>query len=223
MLLAPILLQAGPILATGTPADDSTLPNTHVSPNLGGLINFDALPSCPTFPPSGCTNESGLTLSGVTFTSADGLYAIPYSGQSAPNELYDNGAGGSANLTISLAHGTTALGFGIADSDLDENFDPVEITLQPLDSQGGNLGSAFEVTIPELIGNPGNGYFIIEDTTNDIFGVNIVQSVSDPNFSGLAIDDVQVAPEPSTILLLLTGVTIFGCFRMLRRHQLNRS
>src|SRR5579862_8108633 len=118
LLLTTLLTQAAPILVTGTPADDSTLPNTPASPKLGGvLVNFDSLTSCPTFPPSGCTNLSGNTFSGVTISSADGLYAIPFSAQTAPNELFDNSAMGSANITITTALGVTGIGVGIADSD----------------------------------------------------------------------------------------------------------
>jgi hypothetical protein len=218
MFMAPLFVQAGPVLITGTPADDSTLPNTPVSLHLGGaFINFDGLPSCQTFPPAGCTNYSGTAFSGVTISSPDGLFAIPFSGQSAPNELYDASAEGSANITLSLNFGTGAIGVGIADSDVDGNGDPVQILLQALDVNGANLGSAFDVTIPEINPNPGNGYFVLADTTSDIFGLRISQSVGDPNFSGLAIDDVQVAPEPSTFVLLITGVGIFGSFRMRKR------
>ena len=217
LLLTPLLTQAGPILITGTPADDSTLPNTPASPKLGGvLINFDSLPSCSSFPPSGCTDYSGNTFSGITISSPDGLYAIPYSAQTAPNELFDNSAMGSANITITTAVGVTGIGVGIADSDM-AGPDPVNIFLQPLNASHTALGSPFTITIPETGSNPGNGYFVIEDTTSDIFGLKITQPVSDVSFSGLAIDDVQVTPEPSTFLLLSAGAAVFGALRLRKR------
>jgi hypothetical protein len=212
LVMTPVLTQAGPILITGTPADDSSLPNTAVSPKIGGLVNFDSLPSCATFPPvAPCTNYSGTNFSGITISSPDGLYAIPYSAQSGPNELFDNSAQGSANILVNITGGVTAMGVGIADSDA------ASIFLQPLGASLANLGPAFLLSIPETGPNPGNGYFVIQDTTPDIFGFRITQSVGDPSFSGLAIDDVQVAPEPSTLLLLSAGVIMFGALRLRKR------
>jgi hypothetical protein len=220
MLLMPLLVQAGPVLITGTPADDSTLPNTAASPKLGGvLINFDSLASCPSFPPSGCTNYSGTAFTGgVAISSSDGLYAIPYSAQTSPNELYDNSAAGSANISI-VTPGTTAVGAGISDSDITAGGAPVTIFLQALNSGGAGFGTLFSVTLPETGGNPGNGYFVIQDTSFDIYGLRISQPAGDANYSGLAIDDVQVAPapEPSTFLLLIGGAAIVGSCRMRRR------
>jgi hypothetical protein len=212
MLITPLLTQAAPLWFTGTPADNSMLPNKPASPALGGiLINFDSLPSCPTFPPSGCTNLSGTNFSGVTISSPDGLCAIPLSAQTTPNELFDNSAFGSANITVRTSIGATAFGVGIADSD------PVTITLQALGAGGVASGAAFAVTIPATGGNPGNAYYYVTDTTPDLFGFTITQSVSNPNNSGLAIDDVQVAPEPSTFLLLTAGAAILGILRLRRR------
>jgi len=219
LLLTSTLAYGVPVLLSGTtPADDSTLPVTPVSPRFGTLINFDGLAQCGTFPPDGsCTNLSGNTFSGVTFTSADGLYAIPFSAQSAPNELFDNGTLGSANILITTAGGVMQIGVGIADSDILPSTLPVTITLQPLNALHTALGSAFNITIPETGGNPGNGYFVFQDTTADIFGLQITQSVPNANFSGLAIDDVQVTPEPSTFLLLSAGVAVFGFLRLRKR------
>jgi PEP-CTERM motif len=213
LLAMPLLMQAGPVWFTGTPADASTLPDTPALPQLGGvLINFDSLAQCPTFPPSGCTNYSGNTFSGVTISSPDGLYAIPFSAQTAPNELFDNSAEGSANITVMTAGGETAFGVGIADSD------PVTITLQALGAGGVALGAPDVITITETGGNPGNGYYYVTDTSADLFGFTITQSVSDPSFSGLAIDDVQAAtPEPSTLLLLSAGAAIFAVRRLRKR------
>jgi hypothetical protein len=223
MLIAPLFVQAAPILLTGTPADDSRRPNTPVSPRFGTLINFDGLPSCQVFPPDGsCTNLSGSTFSGVTISSPDGLYAIPFSAQTAPNELYDAGVNGVANITLTSTFGVTAFGVGISDSDVDDNLDPLNIILQALDSTGNAFGQAFTVTVPETGGNPGQGYFILSDTTADIYGLQITQSVANANFSGLAIDDVQFAPEPSTFLMLITGAGIAGAFRMRKRSSTTR-
>jgi PEP-CTERM motif len=213
LLMMPLLMQAGPVWSAGTPAGDSSLPNTPASPNLGGLlINFDSLASCPTFPVSGCTNFSGNTFSGVTISSPDGLYAIPFSAQTAPNELFDNSAEGSASITVSTSGGLYGFGVGIADSD------PVTITLQALGAGRVAFGPADVITITEIGGNPGNGYYYVQDTTPDLYGFTITQSVSDPSFSGLAIDDVQAAtPEPSTFLLLSAGAAIFAARRLRKR------
>jgi len=210
ILMMPLLVQAGPVWSTGTPADDSSLPNTPAAPYLGGLlINFDSLPSCPTFPPSGCTDYSGTSFSGVTISSPDALNAIPFSGQTAPNELYDDSAEGSASITVSTSIGLEGFGVGISD------LDPVTITLQALGAGGVAFGPADVVTITQTGGNPGNGYYYVQDTTPDLFGFTITQSVSDPSFSGLAIDDVQAAtPEPSTFLLLSAGAAIFAARRL---------
>ncbi len=209
----PLLMQAGPVWFTGTPADDSNLPNKPALPNLGGvLINFDSLASCPTFPPSGCTDYSGTTFSGVTISSPDGLYAIPFSAQTAPNELFDNSAAGSASITVSTTGPQYAFGVGISDSD------PVTISLQALGAGGVALGAPDVITITETGGNPGNGYFYVTDTLGELFGFTITQSQSDPGFSGLAIDDVQAAtPEPSTFLLLSAGAAIFAGRRLRKR------
>jgi PEP-CTERM motif len=210
MLMMPLLVEAGTVWNVGTPANAYSLPpTTKPTPYFGSvLVNFDSLTACGTFPPSGCTNVSGNTYANdVTITSGDGLYVIPYSSQSAPNELYDNSSDGSANLTISLSYGANAVGVGVADSDdPDGTGDPVNIFLQALNVNGNPLGAADEVTLPETGSNPGNGYFYVTDTTDDIYGIQITQPVGDTGvYSGLAIDDVQAAPEPSTWLLLIGG------------------
>jgi hypothetical protein len=212
MLTMPLLSQAALVWSTGTPADDSSLPNIPAAPKLGGaLINFDGLPSCQSFPPSGCTNYSGTTFSGVTISSPDGLYAIPFSAQTAPNELFDNSGDGTASITVETSSAKLAFGVGIADGD------PVTITLQALGAGFADLGPAFAVTIPELGGTAGNGYYYVRDTTPDIFGFTITQSVASSDFSGLAIDDVQVSPEPSTFLLLIGGTALVGSLRLRKR------
>jgi hypothetical protein len=75
MLMMPLLVKAGPVWNVGTPANAYSLPpTTKPTPYFGSvLVNFDSLPSCFSFPPSGCTNYSGTTFSNdVTITSADG-------------------------------------------------------------------------------------------------------------------------------------------------------
>jgi len=213
-LMMPLLMQAGPVWFTGTPADDSSSPNTPASPNLHGvLVNFDSLASCEDFPPdSSCTNYSGNTFSGVTFSSPDGLYAIPFSPETAPNELFDNSAEGSASITVTTSVGQNAFGVGIVDGDA------VTITLQALGLGDTPLGPADVITVPETGGNPGTGYYYVEDLNPELYGFTITQSVSNSNFSGLAIDDVQAAtPEPSTFLLLSAGAAIFGVRRLRKR------
>jgi len=142
----------------------------------------------------------------------------PYSTESGPNELFDNSVDGSADIDIDYAPGATAIGVGIADSDITAGGSPVTIYLQALNSSGAGFGTLFSVTLPETDPNPGNGYFVIEDTTPDIYGVQITQPVGNSAlYSGLAIDDVQVAPEPSSFVLLTAAAALFGAFRMRQR------
>ena len=189
------------------PANAATLPVTPVSPNLHAtLVNFDtaALENpTATCVVSGCPS---LTLSGMTFSSPDMIQVIPFSTQSGPNELFDLGANGTANLTIALTGGVTELGVGIADSD------PVTITIEAL-GIGNTVLQSFPVTISETNPNPGNGYFLISDTTPGLYGLEIVQSISNANYSGLAIDDVQATPEPSSYLLLASGAALLLALR----------
>lgn len=210
-LFASVVASATPVLVIGTPADAFLAKPSSASPNLHGItINFDSLdPNAPV--------GSTYTSQGVSITSPDGLAVIPFSTQSGPNEMFDTSSDGSANLAITLTQGAYAIGVGIADSD------PVTILIQALGAGGIDLGSAFSVTIPENTVNSGNGYFVVEDGSPDILGLQITQSVGDPiNFSGLAIDDVQVTftPEPNSFVLLATGLfgfLAFNYFRMLKR------
>jgi hypothetical protein len=215
-LLTALFAHANPVLITGTPADAYLSPPSSAVPNLGGLkFNFDNIATsmtcdetavgCPTFSPSTYASQ------GLTITSPDGLLVYPFSTQSGPNELFDDSAAGSANINIQYAPGATAIGVGIADSD------PVTIYLQALNSSGVGFGTLFAITIPETGPNPGNGYYVIEDTTPDVYGIKITQSLSSSNYSGLAIDDVQVAPEPSSFLLLTAGAAALGLFRLRKR------
>ncbi len=204
-LLAGLSAYAGPVLITGTPADANLATPTGSSPNLGDLITFDSISTCTSTP---CTTLTSLN---ATFSSPDGLLVIPYSTQSYPNELFDNSATGTADLTIQLMFGVDAIGVGIADSD------PVTIMLQALNSSGTPFGPVFNVTIPENTVNPGNGYFVVSDTIPDIYGLIITQSTGSVNYSGLAIDNVQSTPEPSSGLLLASGAVLLAVFRLRKR------
>jgi hypothetical protein len=194
-LLASIAAYATPVLVVGTPADSYLATPTPALPNLNGItVNFDSLIPY--------TAASTFSFQGGSITSPDGLEVIPFSSQSAPNELFDTSAAGSANISINLTQGRNAIGVGIADSDA------VTIVLQALGAGGTDLGSAFSVTIPEDTDNPGNAYFVVEDSSYDIYGLQITEAVSSSDFSGLAIDDVQVAPtpEPDSVVLMATGL-----------------
>ncbi|MBV9084460.1 MAG: PEP-CTERM sorting domain-containing protein [Acidobacteriaceae bacterium] len=192
---------ADPILVIGRPGDSYLSTPSRPSPKMSVLENFDSLTPFASFP--------SYSSPAVTITSPDGFIVLPYSTQSGPNELFDNSSTGTANITIRLTSGTTGIGLGIADSD------PVSITLQALNSSGVGFGQAFSINLAatEDSSNFGNGYYALFDTTNDIFGLRILQTTGNPNYSGLAIDDLQVTPEPVTLALLGAGcfvVAILG-------------
>ncbi|HEY6330528.1 MAG TPA: PEP-CTERM sorting domain-containing protein [Blastocatellia bacterium] len=206
LLLTPLVVQADSLI-TGTPGDDLLATPTGPSPNLGGtLLTFSNLTPGSTF------NSTTYASQGITISSPDGLLVDPYSTQSNPNFLFDNSSTGTTNITISLTHGVNAIGVGIADSD-----SPANIMLQALGAGGVNLGSPFAVIIPENTVNPGNGYFVVEDTTADIDGLKITETDGGPSYSGLAIADVQVAPEPSSWVLMAGGLAIIGLYRLVKR------
>ncbi len=223
---ASTLAQAGTVsLVVGTPGNDNLATPTLFSPNLGGLLlNFANLNTglsceegvttdCPTF------NPSTYAGSGVTISSPNGLLEYPYSTQgpaSNPVELFDEGAGGTADTTIGLNFATTAIGVGISDSD-----DPVEVQLEALGLGGADLGTfdvSTDVVNAESAQNYANTYFVVEDTTAEIYGLEITQTDSSVNNSGLAISDVQVVtPEPSCFLLLGGGMALIGGFSRRRK------
>jgi hypothetical protein len=207
-------VQASPVLGTGTPSNSYTLPARPTpSPSFGTIYNFDSLTPLTTFSPT--TYAS----SGVNISSPDGLVVYPYSTQSGPNELFDNSAAGSANIAITT-HSTNEIGIGIADSDLSAAGTPVTVYLQALNASGVGFGTLFSVTLPIDGSNPGNGYFTISDTSFDIYGLQITQPVSNAAlYSGLAIDDLQVAPtpEPATLALFGTGALLAALTRLRKR------
>lgn len=208
LVVMPFLASAGPILVVGTPANSQLSTPTGASPSLAFLFNFDALTPFSTFSPTTFASQ------GVTsISSADGLIVEPYSTQSFPNELYDNSSNGTASITVTLAHPTDAIGIGIADSD------PVSVTFQALGAGGTPLGSPFveNLATTESTINTGNGYYLIEDTSYDLYGMTIVQNTGNANYSGLAIDDLQMAPEPSSLMLMAGAAGALVCLRRRKR------
>ncbi len=202
---------ATPVVTVGTPGDSLLATPSKPSPQLGGaLLNFDSLTPFSSF--------SSYSASGVTISSPDGFEVLPYSTQSGPNELYDNSAAGSASITITT-DATSAIGFGIADSD------PVSVVIQALGAGGVLLGApiAENLLTTESVVNTGNGYYVLRDTTSDIYGLQLTQVVSNANYSGLALDDVQVAPipEPASASLLALGLSVVGLLGLTR--QFNRA
>lgn len=208
LLLTPLIIAKADTLTliTGTPGDDLLATPSGPSPLLGGpLLTFSTLTPFSTF--------STYSSEGITIASPDGLVVEPYSTQSNPNFLFDNSSDGTADITISLASANEAIGVGIADSDA-----PANIMLQALGAGDTNLGSPFSVTIPENTVNPGNGYFVLADSSRSLWGLQITETDFGPTYSGLAIADVQVAPEPSSIPVLIGGmVAIFGASRLRKK------
>lgn len=216
LFLTTLATNAAPILITGTPGDDLLATPTGPSPNLNNiLLTYSTLTAYSTF--------NSYTSQGVTVSSPDGLEVEPFSTQSNPNELYDEGTNGdfdgTANITISVLNGVSAIGVGIADSDDIAGTDtPVPITLEALGLGGVDLGSVV-VTITELGPNPGNGYFVFENTIPNLYGLQITETDGDTSgdYSGLAIADVQVSPEPSSLVLLFGGLAMIGVGRLRKK------
>ena len=206
LILAAAVANAAPMLITGTPADSLLSTPTQASPHFGSIYNFDSLTPNTTFD----SNSYGPLL---MISSPDGLLVEPFSSQTFPNELFDDSSDGSANITISTSIGMNEIGVGIADSD------PVTIMLQPLGSGGTPIGSPFSVTVPENTVTAGNAYYVIADTTPDIFGLQILQTSGSADYSGLAIDDVQIAPEPGSLLLLMSGGAFLLWLRLRKFHR----
>jgi hypothetical protein len=83
------------------------------------------------------------------------------------------------------------------------------------------LGAPFSINVLTSgdPNNPGNGYYVVSDTSYDIFGLKVLQTSGSPNYSGLAIDDLQVAPipEPASLALFGAGAAILGFWRSRKR------
>jgi hypothetical protein len=100
----------------------------------------------------------------------------------------------------------------------------IDVVLTAEDASN-NVLATYDVTQnlinSDLTENPGNAYFVVEDNVPNLSNLVITQTdpLSPGNFSGLAIADVQVAPEPSTFLLLAVGVSLLllGNFRLRKR------
>lgn len=203
---------AAPVLTTGTPGNSYNVPPYGPSPSFGTLYNFDSLTPGTTFAPGTYAAQ------GVNISSPDGLEVEPYSTQSGPNYLVDTSANGSANISIKT-FGSEEVGIGIADSDITANGAPVTIYLQALNAGGVGFGTVYAETLPTGGNNPGNGYFVFADSVYDIYGIKITQPVGNASlYSGLAIDDLQVAhtPEPASLALLGVGAIFIGVLRSRR-------
>jgi hypothetical protein len=74
--------------------------------------------------------------------------------------------------------------------------------------------------LPANTQNPFNAFYAFFDSSNDIFGLSIIQStdLSGKFPSGLAIDDLQEGPEPASIALLTSGGLLLG-FSLLRKRR----
>lgn len=208
LALAAPIAKAQITVTPGTPADSTFSTPKPASPNLGGTdLNFDGLTPYSSFP----SYSSG----GVTISSPDGLTVFPFSSQSAPNELFDSSADGSANITIALNQANDAIGFGVADSD------GVDLTINALGASGNTLESFTEFLDPNAgpVNEPGNFYFVVSDSVSGLYGVQLMVAAPAGGGSGLAIDDVQVAPEPSSLALLATGLSSLAGFGAFRRFK----
>jgi hypothetical protein len=204
-LLATSMANADPFLVVGTPAD-TPMGIPAASPQLADtLVNFNNLTPFTSY----STYTSGTT----SISSPDGLIVLPDGTQIAPNELFDKGPNGTADVTISSSYPVCAIAVGITD------FDPVMVTLQALGAGGTDLGSPFTVNILATGSqtDPGNGYYVIEEPTAIIWGLEVTQSVGNPSYSGLAIDEVQTTPEPPSFVFMASGLLALLFLGSLRR------
>ena len=64
---------------------------------------------------------------------------------------------------------------------------------------------------------------MVSGTTNEFYGLQILQRTGSANDSGLAIDDLQVSvtatPEPASLVLLSAGAFLAGVARLRKRRQ----
>ena len=191
----------------GTAGNSTLSTPSKPSPSVGPIVSLSGLTYTG-------NPIASISTGGVTFSSKDGVEAIPFSTMyNTPNEMYDAGSNGTADLTLSLATGTNGLGIGIADDD------GVSITLQALGANGKALGNPVVENTGLTTDVNGNSYFTITDTGYDIFGVTITQSVANANYSGLAVGDIEVAPapEPAAFGLLGAGLALIGGLSLRRK------
>jgi hypothetical protein len=230
MLMMPLLAGAGTVqIVQGIPGDNSSLPVTSPSPGFSKVIDFSTLyptgnsncinngMGCPTF------NSTQYASQGATISSPDGLLIYPFSDQTAGAvELFDPGStdsstctstpgtcDGTANITINLAYGVGDLAVGLSDFD-----DPVSLTLSVLGA-GNTVLYSMDVSsaVEAATLTTGQTYFVAEDTTPAIYGLEITQTTQTFG-SGLALAEVEYTPEPSTLLFLIGGgAAIIGISR----------
>lgn len=202
------------VFVTGTPAFN----NTGRTPLIGTLVNFDD----PTLVAAAAGGSYALpsdyyaSIGIASISDPSGVFVEPYSTQSAPNFLTNGNASvnGEANITISFASSVNAVGVGVADAD------GAPITLE-LWGAGNTLLSTQTVSLPTNTVNAYNGYFAFIDSTSDIYGLSVIQntdlSASSP--SGLAIDDIQFAPEPATTGVAVLGFVLLGAASLRKRNK----
>jgi hypothetical protein len=206
-LLCAGILHAAPLLTVGVPAHTAAgipLP----SPLLAGrYVRFDSEPAGLTINPGTVYRIGYSGITDASVTSTDQLVIRPTSTQSAPNELFANSGNGTADITINPDNNVSAIAFGIADPD------PVNLTVNVV-TTSGIVPFQIDLRSTEDPTNPGNGYYEFQDNVKDILAVEILQTTAAPSFAGLAIDDVQYAPEPGALgLLLFAGAMFVGKWR----------
>jgi hypothetical protein len=232
VLMMPLLAEAGTVsVVQGTPGNNNLLPASLPSPSFASPINFanllSQITSLPTATQANCVNNglqcptfnsAQYASQGVTISSPDGLLIYPFSDQTAGGiELFDEGTGGdldgTANITIGLAGGVNNLAVGLSDFDT-----PVTLTLEVLGLGGADLGT-FDVSTPveNATATTGQTYFVAEDTTPGIYGLQILQTTMTGG-SGLALAEVEFSPEPSTFLLMIGGgLAMIGATRLRKK------
>lgn len=201
---------------TGTPNFNG---NGALSPVSGTLINFDDSATIQNVANSGGSyalpSNAYASLGLVSISDPSGLFVQPYSTQSEPDFVTNGNAitNGEADITLALSHSVSFIGVGIGDAD------GVPITLNLLGASGTIASET--INLPTDTQNPYNGYYAFLDTTADITGLSIIQAtdLTGSSPSGLAIDDVQFAPEPGSFLLIGAGGLALAAFRFRKRSS----
>lgn len=184
--------------------NDNNYAGKVLSPRFGTYINFDTLT------PNGQVAANAYASLGVqsisSNTSANPLFAYPYSSQSAPNYL-STASAVTGGITITLANLVNSIGIGILAGD------GATETLQALGANGNVLGS-FAVVVPSTGGTPFNGYYLLQDPSEDIKSLVISSTTG-----AFGIDDLQFAPEPLNLTLVGGGLLLFGMVRSRRKKK----